>query len=152
MSNISKKIISFFIGGALYFVIEIMTRGYSHYSMFICGGISYVLVGIIGRWILDNNRRPEIAIASVMLVGSMIITTMELFTGIIVNIVFDMRVWDYSNMDYNVMGQICPAFSILWALISLPCVYIDSVVRKYIFGEKIDYIKSNEKKKNINQT
>lgn len=145
MSNISKKIISFFIGGILYFIIEIMTRGYSHYSMFICGGISYVFVGIAGRWILEKNRRPEIAIASIMLVGSMIITTMELLTGIIVNIVFDMRVWDYSNIEYNVMGQICPAFSVLWALISLPCVYIDSVIRKFIFCEKIDYVKSREK-------
>ncbi len=149
MSKILRKIISFLFGGTLYFFIEIMTRGYSHYSMFICGGISFVLVGMVGKTILEKNSIPEIAVFSIMLVGSLIITTMELFTGIIVNIVFDMKVWDYSNMYCNVLGQICPLFSGFWALISLPCVYMDSMIRKYIFGENIEYIRN---KKNINQT
>lgn len=141
MIIIMKKFISFLFGGTLYFCVEIMTRGYSHYSMFICGGLSFIFVGMAGKFILEKSTCPEMAIASIMLVGSLIITTMELVTGVIVNIIFDMRVWDYSDMYCNVLGQICPLFSGFWAMISLPCVYLDSMMRKYIFGEKIEYIK-----------
>lgn len=140
MCRAGKMMTSCVIGGFLYVGVEILMRGYSHYSMFICGGLSFFLVGATGKIILENSRRPEFAIAAIMVIGSLIITTLEFMTGITVNLLFKMNVWDYSDMDCNVLGQICPVFSVLWAMISLPCVYIDSMIRKYIYGEKIEYI------------
>lgn len=140
MSKAGKIITSCIIGGFFYVGVEILMRGYSHYSMFICGGLSFFLVGMTGKIILENSRRPGLAILAIMITGSLIITTLELVTGIMVNLMFDMNVWDYSDMDCNVLGQICPIFSVLWAMISLPCVYIDSMIRKYVYGENIEYI------------
>lgn len=140
MREIFENIIMCLIGGTLYVGVEILMRGYSHYSMFVCGGMCFLLVGATGKNILENNRRAVKAIVNIMIMGSLIITTLELGTGIVVNLLFRMNVWDYSDMNYNVMGQICPLFSALWALLSLPCVYINSVIRKYIFGEKIEYM------------
>lgn len=149
MKKISKIFFTWFLGGILYVTMEILMRGYSHFSMFICGGFCFSLVGYMGKRVLEQNLGMEKAIVLIMILGTMIITTLELFTGIVVNIILNMEVWDYSDMKYNVLGQICPLFSGLWALISLPCVYINSMVRKYIYGEELDYIRPIE---NINQT
>ena len=40
----------FLIGGALYYVIEILWRGYSHWSMFILGGICFVIMGLLNEY------------------------------------------------------------------------------------------------------
>ena len=37
----------FLIGGALYNLIEILWRGYTHWSMFIVGGLCFQLIGYI---------------------------------------------------------------------------------------------------------
>ena len=149
MNKYIKFLISFIVGGSLYVCIEIMLRGYSHYSMFICGGLCFYFVGAVGKMVLEKSKRVDAAIILIMLSGALIITSLELITGIIVNIIFGMNVWDYSDMKYNVMGQICPVFSLMWSLISLPCVYIDSMIRKCIYREDICYIRNTE---NTDQT
>jgi uncharacterized membrane protein len=30
-----------------------------------------------------------------------------------------MNVWDYSDMPFNLLGQICPSFSLLWVGIAI---------------------------------
>lgn len=35
--QIEKYTILFAIGGMAYFLLEVLVRGYSHYSMFLCG-------------------------------------------------------------------------------------------------------------------
>ncbi len=136
MNKTAKLLISWFTGGIIYFYMEIAFRGYSHYSMLICGGICFVLVGSAGSRILKNESRKIVMLAKIMLAGAFIITCMEFITGIIVNIIFKLDVWDYSALRYNVMGQICLLYSGLWANLSLLCVYITRVMNKYIYQEE----------------
>lgn len=145
MIEVRKKIFTWLVGGSLYYTMEIMMRGYSHISMFALGGVCFLLVGAMGKRILEKIEVPSLAICLIMFFGTLIITSLEFVTGIVVNVIFDLKVWDYSEMRYNVYGQICPVFSVLWALISLPCVYIDSMIRKCIYREEVEYIKSLEK-------
>lgn len=44
-----KPFILFGIGGFLYYAIEILWRGYSHWTMFILGGLCFILVGFINE-------------------------------------------------------------------------------------------------------
>ena len=145
MISIYKFFISWFTGGVLYFAMEIMMRGYSHFSMFICGGLCFVLVGITGNEVLATFDSVVVAILGIMILGTIIISSLEFITGVIVNVILGLQVWDYSNLEYNLLGQICPMFSGIWCLISLPCVYIDSLMRKYIYGEDVKYIRRVEK-------
>lgn len=138
MENVYKNIILWLTGGIIYFYMEIAFRGYSHYSMLICGGTCFLLVGHAGRYIMKNCRSLIGGIIAIMAVGMLIITTVEFFTGILVNLVFGLQVWDYSGQKYNVMGQICLLYSALWSLLSLLCVYLDMIIRKYIFDETIN--------------
>jgi len=63
--------------------------------------------------------------------GALIITTLELLVGCIVNRVLGWKVWDYSNIRFNLLGQICPAFSIMWFFISMPAIFLCRAIREY---------------------
>lgn len=135
MSKLTKMIIEWLTGGIAYFYIEILFRGYSHFSMMVCGGFCFIGVGAAGRYILEKDRSIILNLVEIMLVGMLVITLMELITGYIVNISLNLNVWDYSDMKYNFYGQICPLFSFFWAGISLVCVYIDGLMQRFLFNE-----------------
>lgn len=46
------------------------------------------------------------------------ITVVEFMAGIVINVWLDMGVWDYSNIAGNLMGQVCPPFTLLWIFLS----------------------------------
>ena len=56
--------------------------------------------------------------------GAVIITGVEFATGCIVNLKLGMNVWDYSHLRGNVLGQICPYFTALWCVLSLPALLL----------------------------
>ena len=131
INNIFKYIFLFLTGGFAYFYIEILFRGFSHFSMIICGGIAFILCGA-----LDQATHFRLSIISQMIISTIIITSLELITGYIVNIRLNWNVWDYSRMPYNFHGQICAAYSFLWMLLSLLCIVIDNIIRWKIFDEE----------------
>lgn len=131
ISTIYKYLFLFLLGGFAYFYIEILFRGYSHFSMIICGGSAFVLCGML------NQVIPyKLSFLTQIILSSLIITILEFITGYIVNIKLGWMVWDYSNLPYNLMGQVCPAFTILWFLLSVFIILIDDLVRWKIFDEK----------------
>ncbi len=123
----------FLTGGIVYFYFEILVRGYSHISMFLLGGICFLLVGTLGTYILNKRMHFLYRLAIIMLSSTAIITTLELFTGLIVNVYMELAVWDYSKMSFNYMGQICLLYSILWGILGLVCVYIYGIIDKFVF-------------------
>ena len=128
---ILKLIILFIIGGTIYVSLELLFRGRSHISMFILGGFCFVLIGGINNYI-----SWEMPLILQMIIGAVVITTLEFITGYIVNIRLGLNVWDYSNQPFNIMGQICLSFSFLWMLISLIAIVLDDYLRYWIFKEK----------------
>ena len=107
------------LGGLLYVGMELLFRGHSHWTMFLLGAVCFVAIGVI------NEFWPGMPLPAQMAVGALIVTAAELLTGLIVNIWLCWHIWDYSGMPGNVMGQICPAFSALWALLSGAAVYAE---------------------------
>ena len=47
LKRIVKSYFLFMIGGATYVLIEILFRDYSHVSMFILGGLCFILIGLL---------------------------------------------------------------------------------------------------------
>lgn len=128
---IIKPLILAVIGGALYTFVEIVWRGHSHVSMFILGGLCFMLIGAI------NELFPwEMGLIWQMLLGAVIVTSLELVVGIIVNIRLGLEVWDYSNLPYNFMGQIALRYSLMWIALSGVAIVIDDYLRYRLFGEK----------------
>ena len=122
-----KSLFLIIIGGFAYCALEVLTRGYSHISMFFTGGFCFLFVGGLGR--LFGHRVPLVV---KMLVGALVITLAELVTGMIVNVWMGLEVWDYSKQQYNYLGQICLMFSAMWFLITLPILGVYKVIDRVI--------------------
>lgn len=131
----SKILLIYLTGGIIYFYFEILVRGYSHISMFLLGGLCFYLVGTIGNLVLIKKLDFFKKLILIMSISGCIITFLELLTGLLVNVYFDLHVWDYSSMKMNYMGQICMLYSVLWALLGLPCVYFYGLINKFIIEE-----------------
>ena len=131
MNKHRKEIILGLLGGLIYIGIELLWRGYSHWTMFVLGGICFVILGWINEIIpWDMLLWKQVAI------GTMVITGLEFITGCIVNICLEWNVWDYSNMPFNVLGQVCLLYIFLWIPISLLGIILDDYLRYWLFREE----------------
>lgn len=102
----------FLFGAGVYPIIEITTRGYTHWSMMLTGGAAFLSFYII------NKHTANISKFIKSFFGMFSVTALELTVGLIVNKFFNMNVWDYSGMKFNLFGQISLAFSACWYMIS----------------------------------
>ena len=109
--KIWKSCLLFYTGGTVYLSLELLYRGRSHGSMFLAGGLCFLLIGHL------NRVEPKLPLPLRALVGAAIVTAVELGVGMLVNRQY--QVWDYRDQPGNFMGQICPVFSALWIPLSL---------------------------------
>ena len=129
-SKIKKYEFLFFVGATIYVVIEKLYRGYSHWTMFLLGGICFIALGLI------NEVMPwDMPLLLQMFIGGAIITVLELITGCVVNLWFGWNVWDYSELPFNLWGQISLFSSIVWVGLSLVGIVLDDLIRWKWFGE-----------------
>jgi len=134
MYKLLKHVVLFLSGGILYVLVEMLWRGYSHWSMLMLGGICFVLIGLI------NEVIPwEMPIWEQGIIGAGIITVLEFVTGCIVNLWLGWHVWDYSDMPLNICGQICLPFCLLWIIIGMTAVVLDDYLRYWLFGEDMPH-------------
>ena len=130
-----RKLVKFLIllssGGLIYVLIEFLYRGRSHWSMFLVGGICFVLIGGLNNWFPWNW-----SILRQMGISAAIVTAVEFVSCILLNMVLNLDVWDYSNMPFNIIGQICLPFTVAWYILSLLAIVLDDHLRYWIFGEE----------------
>lgn len=107
------EIAVFVLGGIAYGSIEVLFRGHTHWSMVLTGGACVLTLYLLEEWLLN------LPLVLAAMAGAAIITTYEFCVGFIVNIKLGWEVWDYSALPGNIMGQICPAFTIAWFVLCL---------------------------------
>jgi len=123
MSKRKELAVLLSLGSFGYGIIEILWRGYTHWSMLITGGVCFVSI------YKANNKMKHRGILRRCFTFSGIITAWEFTAGCLFNKLFQLHVWDYSNHRGNLMGQICPFYSLLWFLLSFPLVFICNFIR-----------------------
>ena len=129
--SICKAAVLFLIGAFAYSLVELLWRGYTHWTMALLGGICFLLIGGINNWI------PwEMPIWLQCIFGAIIVTAAELFAGLILNVWLGMHIWDYTEMPFDFLGIICPQFSAAWAGISFIAIILDDFLRYRLFGEQ----------------
>ena len=114
----------FSLGGLAYCALELLWRGRTHFSMFLAGGTSLLLLGKL------NRAEPKLPLFLRAVVGSGIITMVELAAGLLFN--RDHRIWDYRDQWGNWLGQICPLFSLLWISIAALVLLIYDPLEKLV--------------------
>lgn len=130
MKYIIKYLILLIVGGTAYYGIELLARGFSHWTMVLVGGICFILVGII------NEITPKMPLLRQMFLSAIIITSVEFISGCILNLCLGLNIWDYSENFGNILGQICPKHTIYWFLLSSIGIVIDDYIRYFLFGEE----------------
>ena len=130
-SKIKKYAFLFFIGATIYVIIEKLYRGYSHWTMFLLGGICFIALGLI-----DEVIPWDMPLLLQMFIGGMIITVLEFITGCVVNLWLGWNVWDYSELPFNLWGQISLFSSIVWVGLSLVGIVLDDFIRWKFFDEE----------------
>lgn len=119
------------VGGLGYMGLEILWRGRTHWSMGLVGALCFILIGGL------NNYLPwEMSLFKQGLIGSCVVTAAEFLFGIILNLYLQWNVWDYSNLPFNLLGQVCLPFSLLWVLVSIVVVILDDYLRYFLFKEE----------------
>ncbi len=119
VKQLKKNLALFLTGGTIYPALEILCRGKTDFSMALAGGACLCLINSI-----CNGRLRAMPLSVRCFAGSSIITAVEFGTGVVVNLILKMNVWDYSQMPMNILGQICMPFSILWYVTTLPAMLL----------------------------
>lgn len=114
--------IVYLLGAALYGLAELLWRGWTHWTMLLCGGLCFTLIYIISGSGLGRVRK--------WILSAAVITAVEFETGLLVNLTLGWGVWDYSDMPLNLMGQICPAFTLAWLALSVPGTALCALLRR----------------------
>lgn len=131
MKQILKYITLWIIGGSMYVLCEIAFRGYTFPSMFVVGGICFVIAGLFNEMLDWATPLPL-----QMLLSAASITAIEFTAGMILNVWLKLGIWDYSQMKWNICGQICPQFFVVWLILSLPAILLDDWIRWKFFREE----------------
>lgn len=108
----------FVLGGIAYGLIEILWRGKTHWSMVITGGSCFVALFEVFSKIKEKSMLVK------CILGSFIITLYEFCSGCIFNLLLKLKVWDYSDIPFNIKGQVCILYSFLWGLLCVPINYV----------------------------
>lgn len=131
MHQIVKCLVLFCIGAVAYAGVEILWRGYTHWTMATLGGVLFLLIGGINNWL------PwDMPLWLQAMIGSLLVTGAELIAGIVLNIWLDLGIWDYSEMPFHFLGQICPQFTAAWAGLSIVAILLDDYIRYWLFKEQ----------------
>lgn len=110
-----KRALMIFSTGALgYGLIEVLYRGYTHWTMLLTGGACFSALYAINR----RMRKKPLWLRC--LAGASVITAAEYSVGMLVNRRLRMNVWDYSHLRGNIQGQICPQYMLAWAALCAP--------------------------------
>ena len=125
MKKFIGKLGLFLSCGFIYCMIEILFRGWSHWSMFI-------LTGFLGVFCVDsinNTLSFDCDYIVQILISTILCTIVEGISGIILNVWLQLNVWDYSKMTFGTFffGQCNVLFCFAWMLIiSIIIFYCDA--------------------------
>ena len=118
MTRWSKWVLSvllWFFGGTLYFLLEVAFKtatGHPErisWTMLLVAILLTIPVERAGAelpWACPLRLQAAVCAA--------LVTAVELAAGMLLNVWLELDVWDYSGMELNLWGQICPQFSVLW--------------------------------------
>ena len=123
-NKIRCYVLSFSVGAVVYPILELLYRMSTHFTMVLMGGIIIYHINTS----LKNER-----LITKALMSAIIITLTEFLSGIYLNVILKLNVWDYSTLPFNVLGQICPYFSFIWFLIAIPSHKLCDIIDKHLY-------------------
>ena len=89
---------------------------------------------------IDKNIPPNVYdLIPLIIIGSSLVL-LEFLAGIIFVKGFKVKLWDYSNMRGNILGIICPVFSVIWFAIGIIFYYAVYPYVALLFNKAFAYM------------
>lgn len=131
-NKIYKNILLILIMGVIYFCLEILWRNFSSPWMVLVGGVCSYLIGKLNEQPLFFERNMW----QQCLTGTIITLSIEFISGMILNVWWKLNIWDYSDLPFNLYGQISLYYAGLWMILMPLCIYVDDCLRYKLFNEE----------------
>ena len=131
MKKISKYTFLWTMGGCLYYGFELVFRGFSHWTMFVLGGICFLFIymqGAVLKW-MDS-------LALQILRCIIFVTAMEFIAGIILNKWLKLGIWSYERMPFHIFGQVCLPFVIIFSGLCALGIILSGYIGYWFYGEE----------------
>ncbi|MBQ7660802.1 MAG: hypothetical protein IJS44_01960 [Clostridia bacterium] len=116
-----------FTGGIVYCFIEILWRGYTHWSMALLGALCF------GSFYYLEPKLSRVNFFLRMLILCALVTAYEFCFGVVFNLWLGYNVWDYTNLKINFMGQISLLYSFFWYWLCILSHFLRKLIRQRIF-------------------
>lgn len=138
-----KNFMIFCVGFTLYQCIEGIWKtigpGYGGVECFVMGIIGGMALLFIGQ--LNKIFRWDTPIWLQSIIGGSAILLVEFIFGLLINkllcpLLNRPIIWDYSDLPYNIKGQICPQFFFAWIFLAAVCIVVDDFLRWKVYNEE----------------
>lgn len=131
LEKVSEYLFLWALGGTIYYEFEMIFRGFSHWSMFVLGGICLCFIAWQGKMVHWRDPLWRQTVRCVIFVAAG-----EFFTGIIVNKWLRLNVWDYSDQPMQLFGQVCVPFLIIFSGLCVIGIFLSSFLLHILYGEE----------------
>lgn len=131
MKKLSEYLLLWAVGGCIYYLTEFLFRGFSHWTMFVLGGICLDFFTVQGRMVNWEDPMWRQILRCVIFVVSM-----EFISGIILNKWMNLGIWDYSGLPFQLFGQICLPFAIIFSGFCAVGILLGGYLLYWLYGEE----------------
>lgn len=88
-------------------------------------GVGGIVLLLTNKYIIDKiklNKVLKITIS--FIIYALILTIVELVSGYLCNLIFDIDMWNYTSKKYNIGKYICLEYIPIWGLLGLLITYV----------------------------
>lgn len=133
--RLPRVIALWFLAGSFCFVVEGLLRaflgGYAGVYRVAAGGVCGAVVGVVNQW----PRFARMKTFWRVLLGMLAALCAELALGWALNIRLGLRLWDYGNRPYNVLGQVAPLSALLWIVFVPFGIWLEDAARRALWSD-----------------
>ena len=131
MKKTSQYLFFLALGGCIYYSFELIFRGFSHWTMFLLGGVCFLFFYIQGA---ATNWSDPLWLQTLR--ATIFVVSLEFTTGIIVNKFLNMNVWNYERMPFHLFGQICLPFAIIFSGLCVIGILLSGYISHWFYREE----------------
>lgn len=130
MKRVSESLFLWALGGCIYYSFEMVFRGFSHWSMFVLGGLCMWFC-----WFQGFRVQWDMPLWRQVIRCMFFVTVCEFITGLIVNIALGWAVWDYTDQPFQLYGQICLPFMIIFSGMCTLGIFLGGYLIHWLYRE-----------------
>lgn len=134
-SNAVLSMLLWFFGGTIYFLIEVAYKSLTEHPE----RISWTMLVLATLLTIPVERCGaelpwECPLWIQALTCASLVTVVELVAGLVLNVFLGLNIWDYSDLPFNLWGQICPQYAAAWWFLCLAFIPIFDWLRWAVVG------------------